>query len=198
MWDERYSAKEFAYGTEPNDFLVQMADRLPKGGRVLSLAEGEGRNAVYLATRGHAVTAVDASPVGIAKARRLAESRGVTIDAQVADLAEYAIEAESWDGVVSIFCHVPEVIRADLHRRVVHGLKPGGVLILEAYTPAQLDYGTGGPQVVDRTMTLDALRAELAPLEIEHGAELERAVHEGIYHTGLGAVVQVVARKPRS
>lgn len=196
MWDERYSGEEFAYGTEPNGFLAQMADRLPPGGRVLSLAEGEGRNAVFLASRGHAVTAVDASPVGLAKARRLAESRKVEIEIHVADLADYPIEPESWDGIVSIFCHVPEAVRADLHRRVVAGLKPGGVLILEAYTPGQLAYGTGGPKETERTMTLDALRTELAPLDFEHAAELERDVTEGRYHTGPGAVVQLVARKP--
>lgn len=196
MWDERYSGEEFAYGTEPNEFLAQMADRLPPGGRVLSLAEGEGRNAVFLAGRGHAVTAVDASRVGLAKARRLAESRRVEIELHVADLTDYAIEPAAWDGIVSIFCHVPDTVRAALHRRVVAGLKPGGVLILEAYTPAQLAYGTGGPKEVERTMTLDALRTELAPLEFEHAAELEREVIEGFYHTGTGAVVQLIARKP--
>lgn len=196
MWDKRYSGEEFVYGTEPNAFLAQMADRLPPGGRVLSLAEGEGRNAVFLAGRGHSVTAVDASSVGLAKAHRLAAARGVEIATRVADLAHYAIEPAAWDGIVSIFCHVPEAIRADLHRRVVAGLKPGGVLILEAYTPEQLGYGTGGPKEIERTMTLDALRTEFASLEVEHAAELEREVIEGRYHSGLGAVVQFVARKP--
>ena len=193
-WDERYDCEEYVYGTEPNAFLRACADRL-RPGRTLSLAEGEGRNAVFLAARGHRVTAVDASAVGLAKAARLARARGVEIETLVADLADYAIAPAAWDHIVSIFCHIPPAARARLHRQVVAGLKPGGLLVLEAYTPAQVGRGTGGPPVPELTMTLEALREELAGLEFLHARELEREVVEGRYHTGTGSVVQVLARK---
>ena len=194
VWDERYSTAEFVYGTTPNAFLVSMIDRLPRG-RVLCVAEGEGRNAVYLAQAGCSVLAVDASRVGLEKASRLARERAVHIDTLVADLADFAIQPHSWDAVVSIFCHLPPQLRKRLHRGVVAGLRPGGVLVLEAYRPEQIHYGTGGPAVADMMPSLAQLREELQGLEFEHAVELDRDVTEGKYHTGRGAVVQVVAVK---
>jgi len=114
MWNERYSAPEYVYGTEPNAFLVEAAPLIPPG-RVLALADGEGRNGVYLATRGHRVTSVDLSPVGLDKARRLAAERGVPIDTVVADLEDYVITPDSWQGIVSIFCHLPPPVRRRLY-----------------------------------------------------------------------------------
>jgi hypothetical protein len=133
--------------------------------------------------------------VGLEKARRLAGDRGVVVDTVIRDLADLQIEPAGWDAIVSVWCHVPGRLRASLHRRVVDGLKPGGVLVLEAYTPRQLDYGTGGPPDPDRLMTLAALRNELQGLEFEVGREVEREIHEGIKHHGLSHVVQVRARK---
>ena len=195
MWDERYATDEYLYGTEANTFLTSVIDRIPPG-RVLCLAEGEGRNAVWLAEQGRSVTAVDASPVGLAKARQLAAARGVHIDAVVADLADYPIPADHWDAIVSIFCHIRPDLRLDLHRRSVRGLRPGGVFVLEAYTPAQLRYRTGGPPHEAMLMTLAGLRQELAGLDFVHAVECEREVVEGRLHHGLGAVVQVVAIRP--
>jgi SAM-dependent methyltransferase len=195
MWDERYSSKDYVYGTAPNDFLRSVADRIPKG-RILSLGEGEGRNSVYLAACGFAVLGVDSSAVGLGKARKLAAERGVRIDTLVADLTGYNIQPDGWDGIVSIFCHLPSATRRVLHRNVVAGLRPGGAFVLEAYTPAQLQFGTGGPSSEDMLMTLKVLRIELQGLVFEHGAELERPVLEGRYHTGRAAVVQVLARRP--
>lgn len=194
-WDERYSDPDYVYGTEPNDYLVSVVDHIPRG-RVLCLCEGEGRNGVYLAQQGCEVTAVDASPVGLRKARQLAAERGVEIQTIVSDLEHFLIGVDAWDAIVSIFCHVPPDLRARLHRRCIEGLKPGGVLVLEAYTPRQIEYGTGGPPVAELTMHLEALRHELDGLELMHAAELDREVVEGKYHTGRGAVVQIVARKP--
>ncbi|TNF34330.1 MAG: class I SAM-dependent methyltransferase [Gammaproteobacteria bacterium] len=195
MWDQRYSANEYVYGKQPNDFLREVIERIPRG-RVLCLAEGEGRNAVFLAEQGCEVLAVDASTVGLAKAMKLAGERGVSIHVQQADLADFQIMPESWDAIVSIFCHVPPAIRGDLHRRVVAGLKPGGLLVLEAYTPDQIALGTGGPPVPELTMTLAALTSELEGLEFLHAIECRRDVIEGIFHTGCGAVVQVLGHKP--
>ena len=196
-WDDRFAEAGYAYGTAPNDFLASVAGRIPPG-RVLCLAEGQGRNAVFLAGLGHAVTAVDQSAVGMARARALAAERGVAVETVVADLADFPVEAEAWDGVVSIFAHVPPDLRRRLHRAVVAGLRPGGVLVLEAYTPAQVGRGTGGPPPDEaaRTMTAEGLREELAGLRFEILREVEREVVEGRYHTGLGAVVQALAVKP--
>jgi hypothetical protein len=132
----------------------------------------------------------------VAKTLRLAESRGVTVDAAIGDLAEFDIGADRWDLIVSIFAHMAPEARRDLHRRVVAALKPGGMFLLEAYTPQQVGRGTGGPPTPETTMTLDALRSELAGLELVHAQELDRDVIEGPGHTGCGAVVQVIARKP--
>lgn len=195
MWDERYNTEEYVYGTKPNDFLVSVIDQVPRG-RVLCLGEGEGRNAVYLAKQGSTVMAVDSSSVGLAKATKLADENQVLIETLVADLANLTIEPASWDCIVSIFCHVPSAVRRELHRKVVGGLRPGGALVLEAYTPAQLQLRTGGPPSEDMMMTLSSLRRELEGLVFKHAIELERDVFEGKLHTGRGAVVQLVAIKP--
>lgn len=195
MWDQRYSAEGYAYGTEPNSFLVSRADLVPEG-RIRCLGEGEGRNAVWLAEQGHEVTAVDASGVGLHKARALAAGRGVRITTVQADLALFAIEPGAWDGIVSIFCHLPPALRAEVHRRCVAGLRPGGILLLEAYTPRQVGRGTGGPPTAELMMDAEILKAELAGLDFLELQECEREVHEGAFHNGLGALVQLVARKP--
>jgi SAM-dependent methyltransferase len=195
MWDQRFSEPGYAYGTEANDFLVSVADRIPRG-KVLCLAEGEGRNAVYLAGLGYEVTAVDASSVGLEKAGSLARDRGVSIETVTADLADYPIEATAWHGIVSIYCHLPPVTRAALHERCLRGLVPGGVFVLEAFTPRQLELGTGGPKSRELLMELDFIRQELPGLRLEIGREIEREVVEGKYHRGNAAVVQILAVKP--
>ena len=194
MWDERYSVEEYVYGKAPNDFLKQMSGKLKKG-KALCLADGEGRNSIYLAGQGFDVTAVDSSKVGLAKANKLALEFAVTIETVHADLADYEIEEGAWDSIISISCHVPRDLRRRLHRDVVAGLKQGGTFLLEAYTPRQLEFGTGGPSSTDRLMDLASLKKELTGLEFLHGKEVVRDVVEGTYHTGKGAVVQVLARK---
>jgi SAM-dependent methyltransferase len=195
MWDERYSAEEYAYGTNPNKFLEANISSIPKG-KVLSLAEGEGRNAVFLAKQGYSVTAVDSSLVGLNKARKLAEDNGVIVEFIHTDLAEYDLGENKWDGIVSIFCPLPSSIRKQLHKKVEAALKRNGVFLLEAYTPAQLKYGTGGGNSVDVMQSKESLSLELAGLKFKHLIELERDVVEGIYHTGIGAVVQAIAFHP--
>jgi SAM-dependent methyltransferase len=195
MWDERYSGASFAYGTEPNDFLVKVAGLLPAG-PVLCLAEGEGRNAVFLATHGHAVLAVDQSAIGLEKARRLAAERGVAIETQVADLAEFDFVPRRYAAIVSIWAHTPPSVRRSVHRKCVEALAPGGVVVLEAYTPAQVGRGTGGPPDPSLCMSAADLRQELAGLDFEILVECERWISEGAYHHGDSAVVQLFARKP--
>jgi SAM-dependent methyltransferase len=193
-WDERYAKPGFAYGDEPNDFLVSVADRLPPG-PVLSIGEGEGRNAIFLAGRGQPVLAVDQSAVGLGKLRRRAEDRRVLVQVQQADLRDFAIEPGAWAGIVSIFCHLPPSIRVPLHAAVVRGLQPGGIFILEAYTPRQCGRGTGGPSDPTMLVSLADLKRELAELDFLHAQEVEREVREGVHHTGLASVVQLVARR---
>lgn len=197
-WDARYAGDEYVFGTAPNDFLRDHADRIPTG-RVWSLGEGEGRNAVFLAERGHDVLAIDLSARGLAKARALAGARGVDarLATQVADLETYEPEVGAFAGVISIFCHLPPPLRSAVHAKVIRALAPGGVVILEAYTPAQLAFTTGGPKDPALLYSLDELRADFAALELEVGRELERDVAEGTRHTGRAAVVELVARKPR-
>jgi SAM-dependent methyltransferase len=195
MWDQRYAEEGFAYGEAPNDFLVEVLPSLPVG-EALCLAEGEGRNAVFLAGHGFAVTAVDQSEVGLAKARDLAHRQGVNLATVRADLANFDLASQRWDVIVSIWAHLPAPLRTALHRQAVDALKPGGAFVLEAYTPDQLLLGTGGPGDLDLLMTLQGLRQELEGLEIRVGRELRREVHEGKYHNGTSAVVEILAFKP--
>jgi cyclopropane fatty-acyl-phospholipid synthase-like methyltransferase len=194
MWDERYSSEEYAYGTKPNEFLDANVHHLPKG-RLLSLAEGEGRNAVFLAKQGYTVTAVDASRVGLDKARKLAEENGVNVELVQADLADYDLGENQWDGIVSIFCPLLSTIRKQLYKKVEAGLKRNGVFLLEAYTPEQLRHRTGGGNSADVMQSKETLKLELPTLTFQHLIELERSVIEGVYHTGIGAVVQAIATK---
>ncbi len=194
FWEERYGTDEYVYGREPNDFVRAEAHRIPKG-RVLCLAEGEGRNAVFLAGLGYDVTAVDSSAAGLRKAERLAQERNVKVTTVHADLATYEPEWDSFTGVVAIFAHVPVDVRKKVHGWVSKALRSGGAFVLEAYSPAQLAFDTGGPRDVSLLMTLAGLREELAPLTIELGHEIEREIHEGIFHGGRSATVQIVARR---
>ncbi len=195
MWEQRFGIESYLFGTEPNEFLRDNVSMLAPG-TVMCLAEGEGRNAVFLAESGFEVHSVDLTETGVAKTLRLAEQRGVHVDAVVGDLAVFDLGVDCWDVVVSIFAHMPPHVRRDLHARVVAALKPGATFLLEAYTPDQVGRGTGGPSLPEMTMTLGGLRDELTGLEMVHAEELERDVIEGPGHTGIGAVVQVIARKP--
>jgi SAM-dependent methyltransferase len=194
-WDERYSIGEFYYGTEPNDFLKDQVASISPVGEVLCLAEGEGRNAVYLAKLGFQVTAVDQSRVGLQKMHDLAKKEGVAVKSIVADLSEFEIAEDQWDAIVSIWCHVPPMLRQKLHSDVVKGLRKNGVLILEAYHPRQLEFKTGGPPVPELMMTEILLRDELHGLQFEIIREIERDVHEGKGHFGMSAVTQVLGKK---
>jgi fructose-1-phosphate kinase PfkB-like protein len=140
---------------------------------------------------------VDGSVVGLNKARKLAEQNGVVVEFIHADLADYDLGENKWDGIVSIFCPIPSSLRKELYKKVIAGLKQNGVFLLEAYTPEQLKHGTGGGTSVDVLQTEDSVRSELAGLKFTHLAELERDVKEGVYHTGIGAVVQAIATKER-
>ena len=194
MWDERYDSEQYAYGKEPNDFLAQQYQQLPKG-NVISLAEGEGRNAVFLAKMGYSVTAVDGSKVGLEKAAKLAIEHNVNIELIHADLAEFDFGEAKWDAVVSIYCPLPSAVRSAVYKRAVKGLKPGGVFLLEAYTPEQINYNTGGGPSADTKTSKSDLEDDLTGLSFVNLEELKREVFEGSYHTGLASVLQAIAKK---
>ncbi len=194
FWDERFRAGTYAYGTAPNEFLRAEAGRIPPG-PVLCLAEGEGRNAVFLAREGHSVTAVDFSREGLRKTALLARSAGVEVTTVRADLAEYEPAEGAFSGVVAIFAHLPPAVRSLAFGRAARALSPGGVFILEAYTVEQIALGTGGPRDPSLCMSLDALTHELAPLRVTVGRHVRREIHEGVFHEGPSATVQLVAAR---
>ncbi len=191
FWDERYGSDEYAYGVEPNDFLRAEAYRIPPG-PVLCLAEGEGRNAVFLAGLGHQVTAIDLSIEGLRKAERLARAHDVTIEVIQADLATFDLGIDRWSGIVEIFAHVPLAVRHRIHAQIPHALRAAGCLVLETYRPEQLALGTGGPKELSLLSTLAELREQLSPLELVVARDANREIHEGRFHDGPSATVQLV------
>ncbi len=196
VWDGRYAGGAYVYGVEPNDWLRKSAAHLVPVGKVLSLGEGEGRNGVFLAGLGHSVTAVDQSGVGLAKARALAAARGVPLETVQADLGSFDPGVAAWDGVLSLWCHLPSALRRKVHARAVAALKPGGWLLLEAYAPEHLAVGgVGGPKDPDYLASLESLKEELSGLKWEVARSITRGVSEGELHQGESAVVQLLGRK---
>lgn len=192
FWNERYATTSYLYGTEANTFLVENAHLLH--GPVLSLSEGEGRNAVFLASRGLHVLGVDCSEIGLEKAQFLAKSRGVVIETEVVDLAEYRPKERHFGSVVSISAHLPGSIRKKLYPLVEKSLKPNGIVILEAYSERQLARNTGGPRDIDMLMSIEKLEKEFPSLKPILSREIDREVSEGEGHTGMASVVQYIAR----
>lgn len=194
MWDQRYDVAEYVYGTEPNDFLRENINALPKG-HILSIAEGEGRNAVFLAKQGFQVTAVDASVIGLKKAEALAKQNEVEIEFIHADLTEFDFGVEKWSGVISIFCPLPSVVRREVYSQIQQSLTPSGIFMMEAYTPEQIAFGTGGGNDPDVMQTKESLLAEFPQLHFPVLNELTREVKEGLFHTGMASVVQAIGSK---
>ena len=193
FWNERYTRDEYLYGIEPNSFLVENFGLLT--GPVLSLSEGEGRNAVFLAGRGLKVRGVDISEVALTKARALAKSEDVEIQTEVADLSNFEPEKNYYGSVISISAHLPSAIRNKLYPLIEQCLKLDGIMLLEAYSETQLVRNTGGPKDADMLMTVEKLEREFPNFEPILIRELEREVSEGEGHAGLASVVQFIARK---
>ena len=148
-----------------------------------------------MASLGYEVLAVDQSIVGLEKAKKLAQEKQVQISTIHADLADFVIEPQAWDGIVSIFCHLPPDLRSQVHRQAVQGLKANGIFVLEAFAPEQLEYNTGGPKNIDMLPALSKLKQELTGLDWEIARSLERNLDEGRYHSGKAAVIQIFGRK---
>ena len=198
MWDHRFAGTSYHYGTEPAEFLRRHGGLIPPGSRVLSVAEGEGRNAVYLAGLGHRVTAFDGSPVGLGKARALAEGAGVSVDWRLARLEDWAWEAEAQDAIVVIFAQfAPPDLRAALFAGIARSLRPGGLALIHGFAPRQVGRASGGPGEAAHLYTLPMLEAAFPGWEVLVAADEDRVLQEGTGHSGLAAVVDFVARKPR-
>lgn len=196
IWNERYAGTDYHFGTEPNAFLASQVALLKPGMHCLAVADGEGRNGVWLAEQGLDVLSVDSSPVAQEKARKLAAARSVAMRFEQADLTQWAWGAEHFDVVAAIFIQfVPPDARARLFEHMRHSLKPGGLLLLLGYTPRQLEYRTGGPSQVENLYTEALLRDLCEGMDILHLREHDDVIREGSGHNGMSALIDLVARK---
>jgi SAM-dependent methyltransferase len=195
MWDQRFSQAEAIYGHAPNAFLVQQSSRFRNSTNLLVPGDGYGRNGLWLAQQGFQVHTVDLSPVGVDRARAAAHAAGVNLQIEQADLATWNWPLDHFDGVIAIFLHLPPEVRAKVHGSMLRAIKPGGLIVLQAFSPAQLQHSSGGPKQLELLYTTQILRQDFAParpLELE-----EREIHidEGHMHRGPASVVQAVFQK---
>ena len=195
-WNQRYGGEAYFFGREPNDYLRAKAALLRPGGRVLCVADGEGRNSVWLARQGFEVQAFDVADVAVAKARRLAADAGVAVDHHVAGFDDWNWQPAAYDAVVAIFIQFADpAMRARQFTQMQGALKPGGLLVLQGYTPRQLELKTGGPGVLSHLYTAATLREAFEAMDIVELVEYEAVLDEGTRHRGLSALAGLVARK---
>jgi SAM-dependent methyltransferase len=193
----RFATDEYIFGTAPNVVLASQAARVRPGMRALAVADGEGRNGVWLAEQGASVHAIDVSPAALEKAQKLAAARGVTLETEQADILNWPWTEAAYDLVAAIFIQfAPPPARGRIIEGIRRTLKPGGVLILQGYTPGQLEYGTGGPPNAANMYTAELLGEWFGDWEIVHLAEHDSFISEGSHHHGMSALIDLVARKP--
>lgn len=198
-WDARYDRDGYLFGTAPADFLAQRGDLLKAnaGKSALAIADGEGRNSVFMAQCGLDVTAMDSSEIGLAKARTLAANAGADVNFQFADLKTWDWAENAYDVVAAIFIQFADpAFRAEIFEGMKKTVKPGGLILLHGYTPKQLDYGTGGPPVAELLYTEDLLRDAFGDFEIEALTAYDREIDEGAGHSGMSALIDLIAHKP--
>jgi cyclopropane fatty-acyl-phospholipid synthase-like methyltransferase len=195
-WNLRYSSEDYFYGEEPNRFLEEQRHLLHTGMSVLVPADGEGRNGVWLATLGLDVHTVDGAASGVQKSMRLAAQQGVELRAEQADLFEWSWPEAAYDVIVSVFFHMPSAQRPGIHTKMLNALKPGGLLILEAFHQKQLQYRSGGPKDKDLLYTEELLRADFQAAEIEMLETCKTELNESDAHRGEAIVVRMLARRP--
>lgn len=197
IWDERYATDEYFFGKEPNAFLAAQRELLKPGETCLAVADGEGRNGVWLAEQGLNVHSVDSSGVALEKARQLAQQRGVRINFARVDLLQWDWGENCYDVVVAVFIQfVGPLQRAQIFENIRRCLKPGGLLLLHGYGPRQLEYGTGGPSQVENLYTEEMLQMAFSGWEILSLRAYDEHINEGVGHRGMSALVDMVARKP--
>jgi len=199
LWNERFDREDYLFGTEPALFLQKRADLLAAstGKTALAIADGEGRNSVFMARHGVQVTAMDSSDVGLKKARKLAADNDVSIDFQLADLRKWDWGAQQLDLVVAIFIQFADpTFRSEIFEGMKQALKPGGTILLHGYTPKQIEYGTGGPGVLENLYTEDMLRDAFGDISITELSAYDAEIQEGPGHSGISALIDLVATKP--
>jgi len=195
-WNARFAGSDYLFGEAPNAFLTCEAHWIPAGGSVLCVADGEGRNSVWLAERGLRVTAFDFAQNAVDKARQLAQRRNVSVDFHVADIETWRFEAARYDAVVAIFIQfLGPKARDDVFARMQSAVKPGGLFLLEGYRPEQLQYRTGGPGVIENLYTREWVEHAFADWQMLLLREYDAVLHEGTRHSGMSALIDVVARK---
>lgn len=194
FWDEKYSQVDFLYGENPNDFLKAEAHCFKPEAQLLSLGEGEGRNALYLAKLGHHLHCIDTSIVGKEKTLKIFQQHQLSVDYEVKDLAVYQPKIK-FDGVVSIWCHMPKDLRKKVHRDLYDWMNEGAYLLIEGYTTLQLALGTGGPKDVELLYQSSELAEELSRFKKIIFREVKRDVQEGVGHSGMSATLQILCQK---
>jgi len=193
-WDEKFSGKDYAYGKEPNAFFKEELDKLPKG-KILLPAEGEGRNAVYAASKGWEVVAFDTSVEGLRKAQKLAEKAKVSIDYRKADLEEFRTELGSFDCLALIYAHIPFSNRQKTHQRLINYVKPGGVVLLEGFSKNQLGKSSGGPKSEFLLYSTDEITEDFREITEIAVKEVETKLKEGKLHNGSASVIRMVGKR---
>jgi SAM-dependent methyltransferase len=196
-WNQRFAGPDYHFGRAPNAFLARAASRLSPGQSALCVADGEGRNGVYLASLGLDVTAFDIAPNGVAKARALAAEQGVPMHVREADIRSWDWDARTYDAVVAIFIQfLAPGERDDVFRGMKRAVRPGGLLLLEGYRPEQIPYGTGGPDKPEHLYMQEWLAAQFADWEIQLLDAYDAEIHEGRGHAGMSALIDLVACRP--
>lgn len=197
FWDARYANDDYIFGTAPNQFLASQADLIQPGMRALAVADGEGRNSVWLAEHGAQVHAVEVSPLALAKARALAQTRDVTVQFEQADLLNWRWPEAEYDLVAAIFIQFASPAqRIPIIAGIRRALKPGGILLLQGYTPKQVEFATGGPASPENMYTESLLREWFGDWRIRHLREHEDFISEGTHHYGQSALIDLIAQKP--
>ena len=194
FWDQRYATAEYVYGKTPNLFYQQQLEQLTPG-TILFPAEGEGRNAVYAATQGWKVTAFDSSAEGLKKANRLAEEHHVSINYLLKSYDEVEFPENSFDCIVLVFAHMAESKRSAIHKKLVSYLKPGGTLIMEAFSKEQINFKSGGPRDINALYSMEEMKSDFLELKINHLSQTVKELYEGSYHSGNASVIRLVAVK---
>lgn len=197
-WNRRFDSPDYVFGTQPNDWLKRKVQAFAAGGRILCVADGEGRNSVWLAAQGYQVDAFDISDRGVAKAKQLADNAGVHVNFTVAGCDEFVWPKDTYEGVAAIFIQFADpAMRSRIFSKMIDSLKPGGVLILQGYSPKQLEYKTGGPGVLSHLYTEELLKESLGQLKMVELTSYDAELNEGAGHRGRSALIGVVATKAR-
>ena len=195
-WNRRFDSPDYVFGTQPNDWLERKVHAFAQGGKILCVADGEGRNSVWLAAHGYQVDAFDISDRGVAKAKKLADDAGVEVNFTVAGCDEFQWPKDTYDGVAAIFIQFADpAMRSRIFSKMIDSLKPGGVLILQGYSPKQLEYKTGGPGVLSHLYTEELLKEALEPLKMAELTSYDAELNEGAGHRGPSALIGLVAAK---